>query len=365
VIDIADPLNPRRVARTGASGWPYGLPVSNNFSYAPDAIEGWWVTDNSDPANPKPVGGYKSIAAVSGVQVSGQYAYVSEGDGRLAVVNVSDPASPQRVGEYRGTNDIAAVVVVDKYAYAAARGNWDDSLENSGMIGGGLQVIDISDAANPKRIGWYEYASPNGFMWKVDLAVRGNYAYVTESHPSNDDLEGMYLQIIDISNPGDMRRIGSCDFVAGCPGVTSVTISGNYVYVAYNGGAMCTCCANPGVAMIDVSDPAHPQRVGGCEIYCAGAVGCGNVVASGDRVYAALGWIVCPFLITELPAITRHSIANGRLNLQWNDPAKGMKLQRATSLTTPDWQDLLGSEDTNAVSLPVSGGSEFFRLMKR
>ena len=70
------------------------------------------------------------------------------------------------------------------------------------------------------------------------------------------------------------------------------------------------------------------------------------------------------FTLTELPAITRQSIENGRLNLRWNDPAKGMKLQRATSLTNPNWQDLLGSETTNAVSLPIWGGTEFFRLME-
>ena len=364
VIDITNPISPRWVARFDPSGWPYGLPVSTNFSYAPDAIEGWWVTDNSDPANPKPVGGYKSIAAVSGVHVSGQYAFVSEGDGRLAVINISDPASPQRVGEYRGTNDIAALVVVDKYAYAVARGHQDEESEEF-WLGGGLQVIDISDAANPKRIGWCEYARPNGMMGKVAVAVRSSYAYVTESHPRKDDWQGMYLQVIDISNPGNMRRIGSCDFVAGCPGATSVTVSGNYAYVAYGAGGGCMCCAPFGVAVIDVSDPASPRRVGGCEIpFPHPAVDCGNLVVSGDQVYAALGCMVCPFVITELPAVTRQNIANGEFTIQWNEPAKGMKLQRTTSLANPDWQDLLGSENTNAVFLRIWGGSEFFRLAK-
>jgi hypothetical protein len=70
------------------------------------------------------------------------------------------------------------------------------------------------------------------------------------------------------------------------------------------------------------------------------------------------------FTITELPAFTPQSITGNMLNLQGNDPAKEMRLQRATSLTNPDWQDLLGSENTHAVSLPMWDGPEFFRLMK-
>jgi hypothetical protein len=86
---------------------------------------------------------------------------------------------------------------------------------------------------------------------------------------------------------------------------------------------------------------------------------------SGNYGYVAdryAGLVI--FKIRELPAITCHSVENGRLNLQWNDPAKGMKLQRTTSLTNPMWQELIGSESTNAVALLLWGGSEFFRLIK-
>jgi len=42
-----------------------------------------------------------------------------------------------------------------------------------------------------------------------------------------------------------------------------------------------------------------------------------------------------------------------------------MRLQRATQLANPNWQDLIGSENTNSVTLPIwSPGAEFFRLVK-
>lgn len=63
-------------------------------------------------------------------------------------------------------------------------------------------------------------------------------------------------------------------------------------------------------------------------------------------------------------AVRRAEATTEGLVLEWNEPAKGMVLQRATHLTQPDWQDLPGSEKTNRVTLPVLGGHEFFRLVQ-
>jgi Fe-S cluster assembly ATPase SufC len=89
------------------------------------------------------------------------------------------------------------------------------------------------------------------------------------------------------------------------------------------------------------------------------------VVVSGNYAYVAdyeAGLLI--FEITELPAITHAERTGNGLTVEWNDPAKGMTLQRTTSLTNPDWADLLGSEATNRVTLPIWSGNEFFRLRK-
>jgi hypothetical protein len=68
--------------------------------------------------------------------------------------------------------------------------------------------------------------------------------------------------------------------------------------------------------------------------------------------------------IAAPPRITRQTINGNMLSLEWNEAAEGMRLQRATSLSNPNWQELLGSETTNAVSLPIWSGTQFFRLIK-
>lgn len=50
---------------------------------------------------------------------------------------------------------------------------------------GGLQIIDVSDPGNPKKLG--SYSTP-GYAW--DVYVQGNVAYVAD---------GSGLQIIDVS----------------------------------------------------------------------------------------------------------------------------------------------------------------------
>jgi hypothetical protein len=51
------------------------------------------------------------------------------------------------------------------------------------------------------------------------------------------------------------------------------------------------------------------------------------------------------------------------LKLSW-DGFGAARLQRATRLTDPDWQDVPGSEATNNITLPIEGASAFFRLAK-
>lgn len=67
---------------------------------------------------------------------------VADGTNGLQVIDISNPANPQRVGGYN-TPDIArGVAVSGKYAYVA------DFIA-------GLQVIDISEPANPQFVSFF------------------------------------------------------------------------------------------------------------------------------------------------------------------------------------------------------------------
>jgi len=350
VIDISNPANPRRVGAWTCDGqWGVDLAVSGNYVYVAASDAGLQVIGVSNPANPQQVGALTNICPTA-VKVSGNCAYLtgrwSEGTNRLyglQVIDISTPTNPQRVGSLEGASGQLAV----SGNYADVAGSW---VEGTNHVYG-LQVIDVSDPANPQRVGslvggfgplavsgHYTYDGAGGAVIDIsnpanpqvvgrlgvpgDVAVSGHYAYVAAndaglqvidiSNPALPQRAGTYdttsggssteghhdpwgglardvavsghrayvadgchgLQVIDMSNPANPKRIGGCDTRGQAE---AVALSGDYGYVADG---------DEGLQVIDISNPANPRRVGGCDTsgYAEG------VAVSGNYAYVADGW---------------------------------------------------------------------------
>ena len=190
------------------------------------------------------VGAYDTSGNAWAVAVSGNYAYVADGGAGLQVIDVSNPANPQRVGGYDTAGGAVGVALSGNYACVAD-------------FGAGLQVIDVSSPANPQRVGGYDTSGD-----ARGVAVSGNYAYVAAGSAG--------LQVIDVSNPANPRRVGGYPTASYAQ---DVAVSGSYAYVADR---------DAGLQVIDVSNPANPQRVGGYYDSRADAVG---VAVSGNYAY--------------------------------------------------------------------------------
>jgi hypothetical protein len=61
--------------------------------------------------------------------------------------------------------------------------------------------------------------------------------------------------------------------------------------------------------------------------------------------------------------ISSAILSQNTLTLSWNG-GHGIKLRKTTTLTTPDWQDVPGSDGQSSMSLPIADSSAFFRLVK-
>jgi hypothetical protein len=96
------------------------------------------------------------------------------------------------------------------------------------------------------------------------VALQNGYAFVA--------VQDAGLAIIDVSNPATPQRVGGYDTSGSALGVA---VSGNHAYVADG---------DDGLQVIDVSNPANPQRVGGYYISGLRALG---VAVSGNHVYVA------------------------------------------------------------------------------
>jgi hypothetical protein len=208
VIDVREPPLPQR-AGVWVTDWiATDVAVSGNYAYLMVPITGLHVIDVSNPAQPQKLGGVRVFG--SGLTASGSYAYAT-GPGILQVIDIQDPANPRRVGYCRtreGTNTVVSngeyvgVALSDNRAYVA------DATA-------GLQIIDVTDPVSPRRIGGYSTSGQ-----ATDVAVSGDYVFVAE-HPlwNETNYVGGGLEVIDVHDPANPRRVGGNSSFSSANGV--------------------------------------------------------------------------------------------------------------------------------------------------
>lgn len=157
---------------------------------------------------------------MSAVDVIGNHAIVGHGP-RVEVVDVSDPANPQPLGQ---TEPLADVVnrlnVVDNVAYVA-----------DGP--GGFYTVSIANPAHPQVLDHYD-------AWAFDVVITGTVAYVAG---------GWQVVAFSVADPANVTLLGSLDTSNGW--VDAVAVSGDHLYAADSWN---------GLRVINVADPANPVQ---------------------------------------------------------------------------------------------------------
>jgi hypothetical protein len=178
------------------------------------------------------------------------------------------------------------------------------------------------------------------------VAVSGSYAYVADGYAG--------FLVLDVSNPAKPQRIGGCDTTAWA---SAVSVSGNYAYVAVG---------DAGLQVIDVRNPAKPKRVGG-NVNASSASG---VFATATHVFVAAGsqglMVLHPFTPLSGPALSfaplRMEQSVMRLSLQ-GLPGLRVEIDRSADLAI--WQKwtngVLGTTPLEFGD-PAPNASQFYRL---
>jgi hypothetical protein len=135
------------------------------------------------------------------------------------------------------------VKISESYAYVVFHGD-KESHQGTGRLGV-LRIYNVTDPLNPKHIG---RCKTNGSAWRIHL--KDEYAFVAT---------GRGLESIDISDPINPIPV---DFYEIKGATEDVFISGNQAYV--------TCC-NPGLLIINISDPENMTLAGSSNIPLKGS----------------------------------------------------------------------------------------------
>lgn len=267
-VSVADPAHPSIVAETSSPGEVEQVAVAGKLAVFLDNSLGAFAVDISDPAHLTLAGRNTDISGAVGtgkdvVLVDGR-GYVIQGD-NIRVLNVLNPSTPvagaslatpgqaqalAASGGLLAVADGAAGVQIYSLAnpdqptlvgsYATGADEATDVLLDGDMIyaaAGGLHVVDVSNPATPKRIGFYK---PQGNFW--NMAKAGHFLYLCGG------FAGVWT--INVSNPATPVELAHTEepLIYGCP----IAAVNNTIFVADNAG----------LKWWDMTDPAHPQDLG-------------------------------------------------------------------------------------------------------
>ena len=235
------------------------------FDNAAGGRGGLEVVDLTGP-QPRLVGSVALPGYPTRVVVRDGLAYVTERVG-LQVVDVSDPANPRVVGATTFGGGSFGIALVGRYAYVAARY-------------GGLVVIDVADPIRPVQVG--AMAASNE-LW--DVVVAGRYAYVADSSGSSRG-RGQ-VEVVDLAVPTAPARAG---VLARSARPFALALGDGHLYVAEV--PTVSGLGNPdapgGLGVLSLADPTRPVEVGAYR-WSAGtfASDATDVVVVGSRAFVA------------------------------------------------------------------------------
>lgn len=209
-IDLTDPLAPRVLATAPPSsgGHAAGVAIDGNVAYLCGPDDDFEVLsflrsyDISDPAAPVVLDEIETVA--SGYDVDAADGMVYYANGSLDIVDASDPMD-------------LAVVFSQRPAFVT------DAVARDGVLYAidstvGLRIEDVTDPANPLRLGTLGGFSPRG-----TLVLSGDRAFIADANSG--------VVIVDIQDPTDPRLITMVDTPSE---PTGVAVDGRWMYVALN-----------------------------------------------------------------------------------------------------------------------------------
>ncbi len=140
--------------------------------------------DISAPDNPQKSGSKSLGIGIETIFPYQNNLFIGAQDG-MYIFNNADPSNPQLISKYQHVQSCDPVVVQDNYAYVTLRGG--STCRNGATTNSSLDVVDLSDLANPKILHTQNMLTPYG------LGVSGKLLFVC------DGTHG--LKTFNIQNP--------------------------------------------------------------------------------------------------------------------------------------------------------------------
>lgn len=262
-------------------------------SIQPSTESAMLIYNIKDPEHPAWVSTVTFEDNVLNCVVSGELAYVSNGVYGVQIFDISDPANPDKIGNYLNPGYLYFIAVADSVLYGCdvwPVTGYETVYDTSfwgGAAPGDFLAVNVADPTIPEIMGFYHAPAQ-----VTEVLSDRSFAFCLNKY----DSIGADVQIVDLSDPSACHVIGSYSTERGA-GIGGYT-AGDYFYLATGPG---------GLEIVDMANKNNPAMVGVCE----GGDGAQDVVVDNDFAFVANGtsglwiWDVSdpehPQFVTSLP----------------------------------------------------------------
>ena len=294
LVDVSDPVQPRRLASLETAGHPVAMSGRTLYlvgsDYSGTRLE---VVDLSTPSMPVVTGTLSLPSTADRSILAGSLLVIEADRNQLALIDVSDPGSPE----------------LSSYASPETH-SWTTLAAVDGVLLVGGELIDVSTPAAPVAVGDLELEPRR---WPRGVALTGDRLVLVggDSRPGPG-----WLRIFAVG-AGGFEEVSSVELPE-TPGY-DVAVDGDIAVVTYD----CNCTFDSGavdLAVIDLSDPTAPALLS--TLYHVGSFNVGawgpptpppDVDLSGSLVVVARGWPI------DISDPTAPRMFDGGADTAWAD----------------------------------------------
>lgn len=207
------------------------------------------------------------------VVVLGDFAYVIGSYEGLTIVNVANKRNAFVVGQYSLREKPEFIAVSNNTVFVTYAFWLPVGVRRTNLV-----AIDVTNPHAPQALDVISVESEC-----ATFTVKDGYAY----------LIGEYLKVIDVSDPSNLREVGS--FIAYAFGAKAITVSNDIAYAAMDSEVFA------GVSAYNVSDPSNPYSLDTIEIYSAT-----DIESKGSYVYVSAGMRGLHTVDASIPSQMRY-----------------------------------------------------------
>jgi hypothetical protein len=256
ITDLSGPSPPTQLALFSHWGSIAKTIIANDMAYLVVSefirVSGnVWLVDVSNSARPTLTGNYFVSGQARDIAVADNYLYVAAGSSGLRVVDISSPDVPVEIAAYLpmvAMYNMTSAADNTAYAYTQTDSQW------------GLQQIDLAEPVQPVQMGFYPLSYPYGtfpyssayLAASSSIAIQDDYLRLIRHIHHGDDFIERRLQILNLASNSSFE-VGNYS-LPGSGLSEGGQIAGDYAYIP---------AGDLGLRILDISDSASPQEVGG------------------------------------------------------------------------------------------------------